>query len=120
MNILYNIINLTKEDNLMACSIEKYNKQIKRVVITEEEISIAIKEAGKKISDSYDGRPILLVSILKGAFVFMADLCRAITVPCEVAFMCAKSYYSGSPVCSESGAKDLLPLLFCSLPLLRF
>ena len=45
MNILYNIINLTKEDNLMACSIEKYNKQIKRVVITEEEISIAIKEA---------------------------------------------------------------------------
>lgn len=96
MNILYNIINLTKEDNLMACSIEKYNKQIKRVVITEEEISIAIKEAGKKISDSYDGRPILLVSILKGAFVFMADLCRAITVPCEVAFMCAKSYYSGT------------------------
>ena len=80
----------------MACSIEKYNKQIKRVVITEEEISIAIKEAGKKISDSYDGRPILLVSILKGAFVFMADLCRAITVPCEVAFMCAKSYYSGT------------------------
>ena len=96
MNILYNIINLTKEDNLMACSIEKYNKQIKRVVITEEEIATAIKEAGKKISDSYDGRPILLVSILKGAFVFMADLCRAITVPCEVAFMCAKSYYSGT------------------------
>ena len=96
MNILYNIINLTNEDNLMACSIGKYNKQIKRVVITEEEISIAIKEAGKKISDSYDGRPILLVSILKGAFVFMADLCRAITVPCEVAFMCAKSYYSGT------------------------
>ncbi len=93
---MYNIINLTKEDNLMACSIEKYRKQIKRVVITEEEIAKAIKEAGKKISDSYDGKPILLVSILKGAFVFMADLCRAITVPCEVAFMCAKSYYSGT------------------------
>jgi hypoxanthine phosphoribosyltransferase len=38
----------------------------------------------------------LLVSVLKGAFVFMADLCRAITVPCEVAFMCAKSYFSGT------------------------
>ncbi|MBQ8229822.1 MAG: hypoxanthine phosphoribosyltransferase [Clostridia bacterium] len=75
---------------------EEYNRRIKRVVITKEEIDAAIKEAGKKISESYDGRPILLVSILKGAFVFMADLCRAITVPCEIAFMCAKSYYKGT------------------------
>ena len=73
-----------------------FQSKIKRVLITEEEIAAAIKEAGKKISDSYDGRPILLVSILKGAFVFMADLCRAITVPCEIGFMCAKSYYSGT------------------------
>ena len=73
-----------------------YQSKIKRVLITEEEIAAAIKEAGKKISDTYDGRPILLVSILKGAFVFMSDLCRAITVPCEIGFMCAKSYYSGT------------------------
>ena len=73
-----------------------FQSKIKRVLITEEEIAAAIKEAGKKISDSYDGRPILLVSILKGAFVFMADLCRAITVPCEIGFMSAKSYYSGT------------------------
>lgn len=77
-------------------SIEKFEKKIKRVIITEEEIKEAIKKAGKQISDSYDGRPILLVSILKGAFVFMADLCRAITVPCEIGFMCAKSYYNGT------------------------
>ena len=77
-------------------TMEEYNRRIKRVVITKEEIDVAIKEAGKKISESYDGRPILLVSILKGAFVFMADLCRAITVPCEIAFMCAKSYYKGT------------------------
>jgi len=75
---------------------KEFNKKIKRVIITEEEISQAIKKAGKQLSDSYDGRPILLVSILKGAFVFMADLCRAITVPCEIGFMCAKSYYSGT------------------------
>ena len=75
---------------------EAYNNKIKRVIITKEEIDEAIKKAGKEISDSYDGRPILLVSILKGAFVFMADLCRAITVPCEIGFMCAKSYYSGT------------------------
>lgn len=75
---------------------EEYNRRIKRVVITKEEIDEAIKKAGKAISDSYDGRPILLVSILNGAFVFLADLCRAITVPCEIAFMCAKSYFAGT------------------------
>ena len=37
-----------------------------------------------------------MVSVLKGAFVFMADLCRAVTVPCEIGFMCAKSYYQGT------------------------
>lgn len=77
-------------------TIDEFNRKIKRIIISEEEIVAAIKKAGKQISDSYDGRPILLVSILKGAFVFMADLCRAITVPCEIAFMCAKSYYKGT------------------------
>ena len=80
----------------MMKSVEEYNKKIKRVLISEEEIKEAIAKAGKEISDSYDGRPILLVSILKGAFVFMADLCRAITVPCEIGFMAAKSYYAGT------------------------
>jgi hypoxanthine phosphoribosyltransferase len=77
-------------------SVEEFNSKIKRVLITEEEIKEAVKKAGKEISDSYDGRPILLVSILNGAFVFMADLCREVTVPCEVAFMAAKSYFSGT------------------------
>ena len=77
-------------------SIAEYESKIKRMIISKEEIAAAIAEAGKKIDQIYDGRPILLVSILKGAFVFMADLCRAITVPCEIGFMCAKSYYSGT------------------------
>jgi len=76
--------------------INEFNGKIKRVIIAEEEIKTAIKKAGKQISDSYDGRPILLVSVLKGAFVFMADLCRAIEVPCEIGFMCAQSYFSGT------------------------
>ena len=76
--------------------IENFNSKIKGVLISEEEIKAAIKEAAKKIVDSYDGRPLLLVSILNGAFVFMADLCREVTVPCEIAFMCASSYYSGT------------------------
>jgi len=80
----------------MSIQTDNYNAKIKRVLITKEEIDQAIKEAGKKIDAIYDGRPILLVSILKGAFVFMADFCRAVSVPCEIGFMCAKSYYSGT------------------------
>ena len=76
--------------------IENFNSKIKRVLISKEEIKAAIKEAAKKIDESYAGSPLLLVSILNGAFVFMADLCREVTVPCEIAFMCASSYYSGT------------------------
>lgn len=75
---------------------EEFVRGIKRVLITEAEIQEGVKKAGKEIDKLYDGRPILLVSILKGAFVFMADVCRAVSVPCEVGFMCAKSYYEGT------------------------
>ncbi len=77
-------------------SIDELNERIKRVLITEDEIKAAIAKAGREIDKLYDGRPILLVGILKGSFMFMADLCRAISVPCEVGFMCAKSYYEGT------------------------
>ena len=79
-----------------AMTVEEYTKRIKRVLVTKEEIDAKIKELGKEIDKLYDGRPILLVSILKGAFVFMADVCRAVSVPCEIGFMCAKSYYEGT------------------------
>ncbi len=77
-------------------AINHYEKSIKRVMITEEEIQKAVKKAGEQISASFDGNPILFVSILKGSFVFLADLCRAVTVPSEISFMCAKSYYNGT------------------------
>ena len=77
-------------------SVEEFKNKIKRVLITEEEIAEAVAKLGKDIDAIYDGRPILLVSILKGAFVFMADVCRAVNVPCEIGFMCAKSYYDGT------------------------
>ncbi|MBE6902990.1 MAG: hypoxanthine phosphoribosyltransferase [Ruminococcaceae bacterium] len=77
-------------------SVEDFNSKIKKIIITKEEIDEKIKEAGKKIDSIYDGNPILLVSILKGSFIFMADLCRAVSVPCEIGFMCAKSYYEGT------------------------
>ncbi|MBR6070617.1 MAG: hypoxanthine phosphoribosyltransferase [Ruminococcus sp.] len=75
---------------------ELFDRGIKRVVVSEDEIRARIAEAGKYIDSIYDGRPILLVSILKGSFVFLADLARAVTVPCEIAFMAAKSYYEST------------------------
>ena len=77
-------------------NIEEFNGKIKRIIISEQEIKDAIDKVGKEIDSWYDGNPVLLVSVLKGAFVFMADLCRAVSVPCEIGFMCAKSYYSGT------------------------
>ena len=78
----------------MINSIEEYNRRIKRVLITDEEIRTEIKKAGEMINSLYDGAPILLVSILKGAFIFLADILREVTVPCELDFMEAKSYFN--------------------------
>ena len=75
---------------------EAYESRIKGVLVSEEEIKNAVVRAGKYINDLYDGKPILIVSILKGAFIFMADVLRAVTVPAEIDFMVAKSYYSGT------------------------
>ena len=75
---------------------EEFAKHIKKTVITEDEIKLRIAEAGRYIDSIYSGRPLLLVSILKGSFVFLADIARAVTVPCEVCFMAAKSYYEST------------------------
>lgn len=74
-------------------SLETYENKIKKIIISHEEIQQAVKKTAKIIDDMYDGTPILLLSILKGAFVFMADVCKEVTVPTEIAFMTAKSYF---------------------------
>lgn len=63
-----------------------------QVVISEEELQSRIRELGKAITADYDGRPPLLVGVLKGAFVFMADLARSIDLPVEFDFMAVASY----------------------------
>lgn len=77
-------------------TMDEYKNKIKRVIVSEEEIREKIKEAAEMIDSLYDGRPVLIVSILKGSFMFAADLCRAVTVPCEIGFMIASSYYDGT------------------------
>ena len=90
-----NPVGRPREENILT-SANDLTKNIKRVIFTEEEIKAKIAEAGRELSEKYAGKPLLLVSILNGAFVFMADFCRAVTIPCEIAFMCAKSYYNGT------------------------
>ncbi len=72
---------------------EEYINSIKRVIISSEEIQKKLIDAGKYIDNLYDGKPILLVGILNGCFVFLADVARNVSVPCEIAFMAAKSYF---------------------------
>jgi hypoxanthine phosphoribosyltransferase len=68
---------------------------IEKVLISEEEIHQKVVEIGAKISKDYEGKNLMMVSILKGSVVFMADLMRAITIPCEIDFMSVSSYGSG-------------------------
>jgi hypoxanthine phosphoribosyltransferase len=65
---------------------------IEKVLLTAEEIQAKLAEMGEKITADYDGSTILLVGVLKGAFVVMADLARYIRLPVELDFMAVSSY----------------------------
>ena len=69
---------------------------IQNVLISEQEIREKVAELGRQISEDYKGKNLMLVSVLKGSVVFMADLMRAITIPCQIDFMCVSSYGSSS------------------------
>jgi hypoxanthine phosphoribosyltransferase len=62
------------------------------VVVTEDAIRARIAELGERITQDYADEPPLLICVLKGAFVFLADLARAIRLPVEVDFMAVSSY----------------------------
>lgn len=63
-----------------------------RILVSEDRIQARIRELGQRITDDYRGRPLLCIGVLKGAFVFLADLVRAIDLPLEVDFMAVSSY----------------------------
>ncbi|MBR5559392.1 MAG: hypoxanthine phosphoribosyltransferase [Oscillospiraceae bacterium] len=71
-------------------------QDIKEVWINEEELQQKVKELGAKISEDYKDKNLLMVSVLKGSIVFMADLMRAITVPAAIDFMAVSSYGAGT------------------------
>ena len=81
------------------------DSRIGKTIISEADIKQKVRETGKFLSEKYNGKPLLLISILKGAFIFLADICRELTIPCEIGFMRVKSYYEGT---SSSGDVKIL------------
>ncbi len=75
---------------------KQFQSRISRVLITEQQIAEAVRAAGERIDREYKGKPLLLVSVLKGSYIFLADISRAVSIPCEVGFMAAKSYFDGT------------------------
>ena len=69
---------------------------IKNVILSQEELSEIVTTLGKKITEDYKGKSLMLVSILKGSILFMADLMRAIDIRCTIDFMAVSSYGSGT------------------------
>ena len=80
------------------------DQDILKVLYTEEEIAQRIKDMGEQMRKDFEGREPLFVSVLRGAFIFMADIVRACQVPCDVEFIAVSSYGNGT---SSSGAVQI-------------
>ncbi len=72
------------------------NNDIEKVLISEEELKNIVERLGSQITEDYKEKNLVLVSVLKGSVIFMADLMRAIKVPCVIDFMSVSSYGAGT------------------------
>ncbi len=77
-------------------NLDKVQKDITKVLVTEEQIATRIEELAREIESKYEGKDLLLVGVLKGAVMFMADLSRAIQLPVNMDWMAVSSYGSGT------------------------
>lgn len=80
-------------------------KDIDHVLLSQEELQERVRELGRQISQDYAGKEPMLVSVLRGSYIFMADLTRAIDCMCLVDFMAVSSYGSGT---SSSGQVNII------------
>ena len=69
---------------------------IERILFSEEELKARVAELGRQITEDYQGRAPVIISILRGSYIFMADLTRHIDLPCTVDFMAVSSYGTGT------------------------
>lgn len=74
---------------------------IQEVLFSEQQLADKVAELGARISADYEDKNPLVVSVLKGSYVFMADLTRKITIPCNVDFMAVSSYGAGAKTTGE-------------------
>ena len=74
---------------------------IKEVYFTEQQLAEKVAELGARITEDYRDRNPLIVSVLKGSYVFMADLTRRIQTPCNIDFMVVSSYGKGTKTSGE-------------------
>ncbi len=81
------------------------DKDVERVLFSEEELKNRVAEIAAQIDRDYADKQPLLISVLRGSFVFMADLVRQIHVPCTVDFMAVSSYGAGT---SSSGQVKII------------
>jgi hypoxanthine phosphoribosyltransferase len=83
-----------------------------REILTPESIQLRVHELGKRIAEDYRGRPLVLIGILQGAFIFMSDLARSINNPLEIDFVRLASYGSRQETSGQvSITKDIeLPI----------
>jgi hypoxanthine phosphoribosyltransferase len=79
--------------------------EIEKVLVSEEEIRAKVAELAAEIDRDYAGREVLLVGVLKGAVMIMADLARALKTPVSMEFMAVSSYGSST---SSSGVVRIL------------
>jgi hypoxanthine phosphoribosyltransferase len=86
---------------------------IAQILMTEEQISTRVAELGARITADYQGRPVTLVSVLKGSLPFMADLMRAIDLPLRIDLMEVSSY--GGATTESSGLVRILKDLSASI-----
>ena len=73
-----------------------FDNDIQEVLFSEEQLKNRVREIAQQITADYQGKEIMLISVLRGSFVFMADLCRAIDLPCTLDFMAVSSYGKGT------------------------
>lgn len=82
------------------------------ILFSEEKIASIVRNMGRQISEDYVGKNLFMVSVLKGSLLFMADLMRAVTIPCSIDFLSVSSYGNGT---ASSGEVRILKDLDCSL-----
>ena len=82
-------------------------RDIERILISEEEIQKKVAEMGKKISQDFRDKDPLFVGVLKGCFIFMADLMRYVDIRCSMDFMAVSSYSGTSSTGAVKINKDL-------------